>query len=79
MTGQIVKFVVRKLLPNRKRSDGHNRPGETAPSVRSIAGQRSPSPFAMPTAFLTFWPGCTVTRQRPAKIDEVRRPFGERL
>jgi hypothetical protein len=79
MTGRIVKFVVRKLLPNRKRSDGRNRPGETAPSVRYAAGRMSPSPFAMPTAFLTFWPSCTVARQRPAKIDEVRRPFGERL
>jgi hypothetical protein len=77
MTGQIVKFVVRKLLPNRKGSDGYNRPDEATPSVRSIAGQMSPSPFAMPTAFLMFWPSCIVTRQPPTKIDEARKPFGE--
>jgi hypothetical protein len=78
MAGQIVKLVVRKLLPNRKRGDGHNGLEEAAPSVRSIAGQMSPSPFAMPTAFLMFWPSCIVARQRPAGIDEARRPFGER-
>jgi hypothetical protein len=73
VAGQIVKLVVRKLLPDRKGRAAHDRLEEAAPSVRSIAGQLSPSPFAMPTAFLMFWPSCIVTRQPPTKIDDVPR------